>query len=72
MGSFSSKSCCHQSAPVSVSHSNSGNKANEDDLGREASSDANFLAEPMSRKRAAQNDRLFITILEPLVLRNES
>lgn len=72
MGSFSSKSCCHQSAPVFVSHSNSGNKANEDDLGKEARIDANFLAEPMSRKRAAQNDCIFITILEPLILRNDS
>lgn len=58
MGSFSSKSCCHQSAPVFVSQSNSENKANEDDLGREARSDTNFLAESMSRKHAAQNDCL--------------
>lgn len=72
MGSFSSKSYCHQSAPVFVSHSSSGNKANEDDPGREARIDADFSAESRPRKRAAQNDCPFITILESLVLRNGS
>lgn len=50
-----------------ISPSNSGNEANEDDLGKKTRTDANFLAEPLSRRRAVQNDCLFITILESLV-----